>query len=77
MDKSEVIEMMQGHGFYENIEEIYEHGEIKFAVSWTRISDHFKGPTITDTSVTEAFIRSAQQTLGAIAFTDLQTSKLP
>ncbi|MDE1830272.1 MAG: hypothetical protein KGI25_08115 [Thaumarchaeota archaeon] len=77
MTKDEVIEMMQRHGFSEHVEEIWERGGIKYAVSWTRVSDQFKGPTVIDTSATQAFIKSAHQTLGQIAFNDLKASELP
>lgn len=74
MTKDEVIEIMHKHGFFENIEEIFEHGSVKFSVSWTRISDKFRGPTVVDDSATQAFIKSAHQTLGAITVTEWQTS---
>lgn len=72
MDKDQFIEMMHDHGFFENFEEIVEHGEIKYSVSWTRISDHFKGPVIVSDSVTDAFEQSAQLTLGAITIKEWQ-----
>jgi hypothetical protein len=77
MTKDEVIEMMQKHGFSEHVDEIFEHGEVKYAVSWMRVSDQFRGPTVVDGSATQAFIRSAHQTLGQIAFNDLQAGELP
>lgn len=76
MTKDEVIELMQKHGYVENVEEIYQHGDVVYAVSWTRVSDHFRGPTVTDGSATQAFIKSAHQTLGQIAFKDLQSGEL-
>lgn len=77
MTKDEVIEMMQKHGFSEHVEEIFERGDIRYAVSWTRVSDQFRGPTVIDGSATQAFIKSAHQTLGQIAFNDLQAGELP
>ena len=72
MDKEQVIEMMHGHGFFENFEEIFQHGEVKFQVSWTRISDKFRGPVVVSESANDAFVESAQQTLGAITITEWQ-----
>lgn len=76
MGKDEVIELMHSRGFVENVEEICEHGEIKYSVSWTRASDRFRGPTVIDDSATQAFVKSAHQTLGAIAFEQLQAREL-
>lgn len=72
MDKEQVIEMMHDHGFFENFEEILEHGVIKYQVSWTRIEDKFKGPVIVSESAHNAFLESAQLTLGAIKITEWQ-----
>lgn len=77
MTKDQVIELMQKHGYSEHVEEIFEHGDTKFAVSWTRVSDQFRGPTVVDGSAAQAFIKSAYQTLGQIAFNELQAGELP
>ncbi len=75
MDKNEIIDMMHDNGFSEHVEEICQHGNVSYSVSWTRLSDQLRGPTVTRASATDAFMESAFKALSLVEH-QLKTGKL-
>jgi hypothetical protein len=66
-DKSEIINLMQEHGFYERVNEIIRDGISTYAVRWIRTSDNVEGPQIENIDEVEAYMEAAVQAINALS----------